>query len=236
MSKIKDIFSKYKKIIFKTSNDEQNDDLEAEEVALVKKDEKKTKGVKNKKKIENIATFIVILIITVIMINRIIKDDTKDDSKDKSSGQYKQFVDNDNKNDATAVANISVQTDLERELEEILTKMQGVGEVKVLITYSQTSQIVPIYNETNRNSSTEEEDSTGGTRHSSESDIKKEVVLDSNNDIITESVMLPKIEGAIVMAKGADKIEVKNNIIQAVCAVTGLSSHKVQVFELKNSD
>lgn len=235
MSKIKDIFSKYKKIIFKTSNNEQNDDSEAEELALVKKDEKKTKGVKNKKKIENIATFIVILIITVIMINRIIKDDTKDDSKNKSSSQYKQFVDNDSKNDTTAVANISVQTDLERELEEILTKMQGVGEVKVLITYSQTSQIVPIYNETNRSSSTKEEDSSGGTRHSSESDIKKEVVMDSNNDIITESVMLPKIEGAIVMAKGADKIEVKNNIIQAVCAVTGLSSHKVQVFEI-NSD
>lgn len=235
MSKIKDIFSKYKKIIFKNSNDEQNDDSEAEELALVKKDEKKTKGVKNKKKIENIATFIVILIITVIMINRIIKDDTKDDSKNKSSSQYKQFVDNDSKNDTTAVANISVQTDLERELEEILTKMQGVGEVKVLITYSQTSQIVPIYNETNRSSSTKEEDSSGGTRHSSESDIKKEVVMDSNNDIITESVMLPKIEGAIVMAKGADKIEVKNNIIQAVCAVTGLSSHKVQVFEI-NSD
>ena len=233
MSTIKDIFSKYKKIIFKNSNELKNNE-EAEEIALVKREDKKTKGVKNKKKIENIATFIVILIITVIMINKIIKGDSKDNSDNKSSSQYKQFVENNNKNDSTAVANISVQTDLEKELEDILTRMQGVGEVKVLITYSQTSQIVPIYNETNKNSSTQEEDSTGGTRHSLESDIKKEVVMDSNNDIITESIMLPKIEGAIVIAKGADRIEIKNNIIQAVCAVTGLSNHKVQVFELNN--
>ena len=117
-------------------------------------------------------------------------------------------------------------------MEEILTKMECVGEVKVLVTYSQTSQIVPIYNESNKSSSTKEDDSEGGSRNISESDTTREVVLDSNNDIITESVVLPKIEGAIVMAKGAKDVEVKNNIIQAVCAVTGLSSHKVQVFEL----
>ncbi len=72
-----------------------------------------------------------------------------------------------------------------------------------------------------------------GTRHQEENDNTKEVVLDSNNNIITESIVLPKIEGAIVMAEGAENIEIKNNIIQAVCAVTGLASHKVQVFELE---
>lgn len=72
-----------------------------------------------------------------------------------------------------------------------------------------------------------------GTREQSDSEISKEVVLDSNNDVITESIILPKIEGAIVMAEGAENIQIKNNIIQAVCAVTGLPSHKVQVFELE---
>lgn len=229
MSIIKDIFSKYKKIIFKSSSNNENSS-EAGEESLI--DIKKTKGAKNKKKIENIATFIVILIITVIMINNILKEDT---NKNETSNQYKQLVDNDNNNETvTAVANINVQTDLERELEEILEKMQSVGDVKVLITYSQTSKVTPIYNETNRNSSSKEEDAEGGTRLISESDISKEVVLDSNNNIITESIQMPEIEGAIVMAKGAQDIEIKNNIIQAVCAVTGLSTHKVQVFEMSS--
>lgn len=229
MSIIKDIFSKYKKIIFKSSNNNENSSKTDEESLI---DIKKTKGAKNKKKIENIATFIVILIITVIMINNILKEDT---NKNETSNQYKQLVDNDNnKETVTAVANINVQSDLEGDLEEILKKMQGVGDVKVLITYSQTSKVNPIYNETNRNSSSKEEDAEGGTRLVSESDISKEVVLDSNNNIITESIQMPEIEGAIVMAKGAQDIEIKNNIIQAVCAVTGLSTHKVQVFEMSS--
>lgn len=229
MNTIKDIL---KKIIYKNLNSKEKNNSEAEELAMVSTDDKKSKGVKNKRKIENIATFIVILIVTVIMINKILKDDSANNSENKTSNEYKQLVDSNIESETTTVANMNVGKELERELEEILTKMQGVGEVKVLVTYSQTSRIIPIYNESSKSSSTKEEDSAGGTRLLSESDTTKEVVLDSKNDIITESVMLPKIEGAIVMANGANNIEVKNNIIQAVCAVTGLSSHKVQVFEM----
>lgn len=46
-------------------------------------------------------------------------------------------------------------------------------------------------------------------------------------------VVKPKIEGAIVTADGATNATVKNNIVQAVEAVTGLQTHKIQVFEMK---
>ena len=41
------------------------------------------------------------------------------------------------------------------------------------------------------------------------------------------------MEGAIVTATGAGNASIKNNIVQAVEAVTGLASHKIQVFEMK---
>ena len=41
----------------------------------------------------------------------------------------------------------------------------------------------------------------------------------------------PKIEGAIITAKGASDINVKTAIIQAVEAATGLATHKIQVFQ-----
>ena len=44
--------------------------------------------------------------------------------------------------------------------------------------------------------------------------------------------MLPKIEGAIVIAEGAGNANVKANIIQAVAAVTGVATYKVQVFPM----
>lgn len=38
-------------------------------------------------------------------------------------------------------------SDLKEQLEDILQNINGVGKVKVLITYSQTSQVLPLYNE-----------------------------------------------------------------------------------------
>lgn len=50
---------------------------------------------------------------------------------------------------------------------------------------------------------------------------------------MTQSVVNPKIEGAIITATGAEDVNVKTNIIQAVEAVTGLATYKIQVFEMK---
>lgn len=50
---------------------------------------------------------------------------------------------------------------------------------------------------------------------------------------VTSKVVNPKIEGAIITATGAGNGTVKNNIVQAVEAVTGLATHKIQVFEMK---
>lgn len=72
----------------------------------------------------------------------------------------------------------------------------------------------------------------GGTRLIESIDEDKEIVVDSNNNPITEKVVMPKIDGAIIIAEGGENIEVKANIIQAVAAVTGLTSHKIQVFKM----
>ena len=47
---------------------------------------------------------------------------------------------------------------------------------------------------------------------------------------------MPKIEGAIITAEGAADGNVKTNIIQAVEAVTGLATHKIQVFEMQEKE
>lgn len=70
-----------------------------------------------------------------------------------------------------------------------------------------------------------------------QSDSKKEVIYeekDGEKTLITQSIISPKIEGAIITAKGASNPTVKTNIIQAVEAVTGLATHKIQVFEMVN--
>lgn len=49
---------------------------------------------------------------------------------------------------------------------------------------------------------------------------------------VTQSVIKPKIEGAVVTAQGAKNSDIKANIMQAIEAATGLETHKIQVFEM----
>lgn len=111
------------------------------------------KGDDNKKKIENIAVFIVILVITIIVINIIWNGDEK-------SGNVNNQINGATlaqKEDVVQTSGTS-QSELEQKLENILNKIEGVGNVKVMITYSQTSQTIAMYNEDNSESTTEEND------------------------------------------------------------------------------
>ena len=173
--------------------------------------------------------FLILLIITVIAINAIWSKDEAEEEKDNASS-YKVLADN-----VASDSNISEtnEYDLETELEDILSKMQGVGSVKVLVTYSQTSSVIPMYSQTESTSSTEETDSGGGTRKQESSNINKEVITDGNNKAITQTVVLPKVEGAIVIAEGGGNATIKADIIQAVASVTGVATYKIQVFEME---
>ena len=185
----------------------------------------------NKKKIENIMVFIVILAITIVAINYI----WNGDKQSKSSNSIPEAQ---GKNDVVQVSSEINYDENEEKLANILSNIAGVGKVKVLLTYSETSTYVPIYNENLKESNTTETDSAGGSRTVSETDSQKEVIYkedsNGNQEPVTQSIISPKIEGAIITAEGADNAEVKTSIIQAVEAATGLATHKIQVFKMSN--
>lgn len=186
----------------------------------------------DKKKIENLVFFVVILIITIMVIN-IIWNGKKETTKQENNSYSKELAVQELK-DNTITSDISTES-LENKLEQILSKIQGVGEVRVCINYSETSEVVAMYNENSKTSNTEENDTSGGTRKIQENDSQKEIVYKEENGKkvpITQKIIKPKIEGAIIIAKGANSMDTKTNIIQAVEAVTGLATHKIQVFEM----
>lgn len=191
----------------------------------------KNKQIGNKKKIENLVVFIIILIITIIIINTIWKEDDNKQEKVHQNSTSKQLAESDN---YTYAENNS---SLEERLESILKSIDGVGNVNVFINYSETSSVIAMYNENTKQSSTEETDTSGGVRTIQETDTQKEVVYNEENggkQPVTQKIINPKIEGAIITAQGASNTNIKTSIISAVEAVTGLATHKIQVFEMKN--
>ncbi len=184
---------------------------------------------KGKKKTENIIVLIVILIITAVAINYIWKD-----SGDNNVKETKKIETN-----AVQVSAEVSQNEIETKLEDILSHISGVGKVRVMITYSETSTINPVYNEDSKTSNINETDSGGGTRITTEVNSQKEVIYKENKDgskePVTQSIISPKIEGAIIAAQGASNATIKANIIQAVEAATGLATHKIQVFKMEDN-
>jgi len=118
--------------------------------SLVKK---KTSG-DNKKTLENLIVFLVLLIITVIAINIIWGKENNNEKQSPIDDSYKVLAYNKNKSNNSQDS----EYNLEKKLENILSRISGVGKVQVLITYSETSSVVAMRNEKKNSSKTEEND------------------------------------------------------------------------------
>lgn len=128
---------------------------------------KKKEGENNKRTIENMVIFVVILIITIVAINYIWSGDSK---SNKTNNEANKKLATENITSDVYASNNSNDTynynNTEEKLENILSKIKGVGNVKVLITYSQTSQVIPMYDEDSSSSTTEEKDSRRRNKNS----------------------------------------------------------------------
>ena len=191
----------------------------------------KTGDGKGKKNIENAVVFIIILIVTILIINMIWgTSDEKADENTVHNTTTTKLVNGEAQENSNS-------DEVENSIKQILSKINGVGKVDVLITYSESSRVVALYNENSKQSQTQEEDTNGGTRTIEETNNDKEIIFKEENGEkvpVTEKTVMPKMEDALIVAEGANNAEVKTNIIQAVEALTGLSTHKIQVLEMKS--
>ena len=182
---------------------------------------------KNKRKIENIVFLVIILIVTIILMKTIWQDDNKNAEEEANSIETKTLAENQD----------GEKIELEKRIESILSTIKNVGKVNVLINYSESSKMEALYNESTTTSSTEEGDTSGGTRNVTETETKKDVVFSEksgNKEPVTQKTVMPTIQGAVITAEGAADPVVKTNIINAVGALTGLSIDKIQDFEIGN--
>ena len=139
--------------------------------------------------------------------------------------------------------NLSKETDtmeaskdeIERKLEAILEKIDGAGEVKVMITYQDSgTQVVEKDKNTSANS-VEESDSTGGVRSTKEQQLQESTVYDeadAGNTPFVSKELLPKVEGILIVASGGDNQKVKQNISEAVLALFQVEAHRIKIVKM----
>lgn len=106
--------------------------------------------------------------------------------------------------------------EIERKLEDILEKIDGAGDVKVMITYQDSgTQVVEKDKNTSEKFFRMESDSTGGVRSTKEQQLQESTVYedaDAGNTPFVSKELLPKVEGILIVASGGDNQKVKQNI------------------------
>ncbi|HOJ09109.1 MAG TPA: stage III sporulation protein AG [Clostridiales bacterium] len=123
---------------------------------------------------------------------------------------------------------------IEKEVEEILSQIEGAGKVSVAITYESGSEKVPAYDKRESHNSTQEEDDRGGKRNISQNESDSRVAYEEQPGGVKRPIILkemePKVRGVVVVADGAGEPVVKENLVRAVQTLVDIAPHKVQVF------
>jgi stage III sporulation protein AG len=124
----------------------------------------------------------------------------------------------------------------ENELKEILEDAVGISDVSVMINLDATEAQVHAFNTKTQTQNTDEIDSQNGKRKVKDQSTDKQVVIlrsgDTEKPIIVRTEK-PVVRGVIIVAKGAENIQVKQWIIEAVTRVLNVPPHKISVLPKK---
>lgn len=121
---------------------------------------------------------------------------------------------------------------LEERLTETLSKTAGVGKVKVMITLKSSSELVVEKEQPVSRSTTNENDSQGGSRIISQMESEENTVYRTDGSFSEPYVVKtlpPQIEGVVVVAEGAGNGSVNRTIVEIVQALFDVEAHKVRV-------
>lgn len=110
------------------------------------------------------------------------------------------------------------------QLEQTLHYMDGVGKVRVMITFSDNGENIV------EKDVTKSENAQDSVQYQESS-----VYLETNGkEPYVSRQKLPAVEGVLVVAQGAENSAVKQEIVDAVTALFSLEAHKIKVVKMQN--
>lgn len=130
------------------------------------------------------------------------------------------------------------ETELETRLTEILSQVDGAGQVQVRVNLaSSTQQLYAINSSTNRRT-TQEKDSNGAVRTISEITDEGQMVMErgekSGSDLpVVIKASKPEILGIVVVAEGASNEQVKLTLTKTAETLLNVSAHRICVEPMK---
>ncbi len=128
----------------------------------------------------------------------------------------------------------------EEKLEESLQCVEGAGEVRVLIYTGVSEETILARDGSEEFSDTTETDAAGGSRHISENRLDKTVVRTvderGQNVPLVVRTVAPDVEGVLVIAQGADRQQVRRDIIEAIQVLFDVDMNRISIIKMKTNN
>lgn len=124
----------------------------------------------------------------------------------------------------------------ERETAEILSKVEGLGEVEVMLTLASSEEKVTLQDDSVTEGDSVQEDTAGGSKKDSSYQSKGESVIvkkDGEENPYVVQIHSPAVEGVVVVAQGAGSGKKEKEIIEAIQALFPIEPHKIKVMKME---
>lgn len=125
--------------------------------------------------------------------------------------------------------------DMEERMEKQLVLVEGVGNVKVMITLKSSAEKIVLKDNTNSEEIIDETDSSGGSRNNkSTTQSDESILIDGQEGSVPYTIKetSPYIQGVVVVAEGGDDARTKQEIIDAVQVLFDVEVHKIKVMKM----
>lgn len=176
---------------------------------------------KEKKTVQNFITMLLVGVVLIILSNSVLL---------KNKGEEEKISSGENVNTNQTQSDFSGI--LEEKLKNALMKVEGVGDVQVMITLENQGEIVVAEDKTIDKSETKEGEGVNLKQSLNSKEENKKILLESSKPLVLKEIQ-PKINGVLIIAKGGSDINIKNSIIKAVQALLNVEAHKIEVLKMK---
>ncbi len=125
----------------------------------------------------------------------------------------------------------------ENQITEALTDMLGVKEATVIVNLDSTEELVIEKNLKLSEQVTKERDDGGGTRDITDLDRDEQVVLYQLEEVeqpLILKTLKPKVRGVIIVVEGAENLQIKALITEAVQRFLDVPSYKIAILPKRN--
>lgn len=130
----------------------------------------------------------------------------------------------------------TMEKNMAKNLEEVLSQIDGVGEVKVTVNLASTSEKDFAINTSVDSKSTQEHDQRGGNRTITETNQQDQMVLvrvnqGSKEDPVVVRELKPEVKGVIVLADGVSDPLIKADVMKAAQVYLDIPLYRVIVLQ-----